>query len=53
MMTQDDMDKLTQLIEQRRDDVLAANNVANEDPQHAWISGIYNDIVEYIKVQFQ
>jgi hypothetical protein len=51
-MTQEDMDKIVQLIEQRKVDVLAANNVPEGDIQHAWISGIYSDITEYLKVQF-
>lgn len=51
-MTQEDIDKLVQLIEHRKEEVLSANNVVEGDVQHAWISGIYNDIVEYIKVQF-
>lgn len=51
-MTQEDMDKIIQLIEQRKIDVLAANNVPEGDIQHAWISGIYGDIIECLKVQF-
>jgi hypothetical protein len=51
-MTQEDMDKIIQLIEHRKGEVLSANNVEEGDVQYAWIDGIYNDIVEYIKVQF-
>lgn len=51
-MTQEDKDTLLQLIEKRKQDVLAANNVPEGDIQHAWISGIYNDIAECINTQF-
>lgn len=52
MISTDDFDKLVELIEQRKVDVLSANNVSEGDVQHAWISGIYSDIIEYLKVQF-
>lgn len=47
------MDLLIQLIAKRKEDVLAANNVAEHDIQYAWISGIYDDISECIQSQFQ
>jgi hypothetical protein len=52
-MTKEDMDKVIELIEQRKVDVLAANNVPEGDIQHAWISGIYEDIKGFLKSQFE
>ena len=47
------MEKIVELIGQRKTDVLVANNVSEGDAQYLWIDGIYNDIIEYIRVQFE
>jgi hypothetical protein len=54
MITAEDLEKITQLIESRRDQVLEANNITDggDSVQYAWINGIYEDINGFLKSQF-
>jgi len=54
MIDQSDMEQLIQLIEQRRDQVLEANNLSEttDSLQYSWVQGIYNDIIEFLKIQY-
>lgn len=47
------MDIITKLINSRRDQVLEANNITDEEHsvQHAWITGMYEDIILFLKSQ--
>lgn len=51
-MSKEILDKVVSLIEQRKTEVLAANNLADdqESVQSVWVTGIYTDLAEYIKV---
>jgi hypothetical protein len=46
MITKENLDVIIKLINTRRDQVLEANNIKDEQDsvQHAWITGIYEDI---------
>ena len=46
MITKEDLDAITKLVNTRRDQVLEANNIKDEQDsvQYAWITGIYEDI---------
>ena len=52
-LNQEDVETILALIEKRGEDVLAANNITEESDsaRYQWITGIYNDIAEYIKSQ--
>lgn len=51
-MSNEILDKVVSLIEQRKTEVLAANNLSDDEEsvQSVWVTGIYNDLAEYIKV---
>jgi hypothetical protein len=52
-LNQEDVLTIISMIEKRGQEVLEANNISDQnDPQYLWISGIYNDITEYLKSQF-
>jgi len=53
MITADDLQAITEMINTRRDQVLEANQIDPETAQHAWISGIYEDISGFLKSQFE
>lgn len=53
MITADDLNAISELISTRRDQVLEANEIASDTAQHAWISGIYDDITAFLKSQFE
>ncbi len=53
MITSDDLQAITEKINTRRDQVLEANQIEPETAQHAWISGIYEDINGFLKSQFE
>lgn len=53
MITADDLNAIAEAISTRRDQVLEANAIELETAQHAWISGIYDDITEFLKSQFE
>jgi hypothetical protein len=54
MITAEDLDTITKLINSRRDQVLEANNITDgeDSVQYAWINGIYEDINGFLKSQF-
>ena len=43
------VDMLVMLLEQRRDQVLQANNVEVGSPQYQWFVSVYDDICGIIK----
>lgn len=43
------VDMLVLLIQQRRDQIIQANNVMKDTPQYDWFVGIYDDICDLIK----
>jgi hypothetical protein len=53
MITADDLNAIEEMINTRRDQVLQANEIEAETAQHAWISGIYEDISGFLKSQFE
>ena len=55
MISENEVNGIIQLIDQRFDDVMAANNIeaSEENFQYVWIRGIYSDIKEYLKVSLQ
>jgi hypothetical protein len=54
VITKEDLDAITKLINSRRDQVLEANNITDgeDSVQHAWITGIYEDISLFLQSQF-
>lgn len=52
-LNKEDLESIIAMIEKRKHDVLEANNITedNDSPQYQWITGIYNDVTEYIQSQ--
>lgn len=51
MSTKEEVANIITLINNRRDEVLQSNSTEEGSLEYQWISGIYNDMAEYIEFQ--
>jgi hypothetical protein len=51
MATKEELVSIITLINNRRDEVLENNSAEEGSLEYQWISGIYNDITEYLEFQ--